>query len=312
MPINFLDSKADRTVCIAGASGFLGRATVEEFSKHGFKVIALTRPTSKTIESSVNGQVKQIKGTIHEWVSAIKMEKPSSVLSFDWSGVEKELRNDQDLQKSNIERIARLAEASVVAGATNFVSFGSQAEVGPSEHPILESALDDPQSAYGSTKIATRQKLELLLQGTGTDFTWGRIFTIYGPGDARDSLITQIIKSLLQNECFDISEPFKRWSFLEVSDFAKAIYILHENSVHSRIINIGNPDLSTIGEMATRLGAALGLPQNILKSDNKEQTSSELSWIPDTSTLSSLSWAPNVPLNVGLENTVRWWKQLIK
>lgn len=312
MPINFLDSKANRTVCIAGASGFLGRATVEEFSKYGFKVIALTQTTSKTLESSVNGQVKQIKGTIHEWVSAIKMEKPRSVLSFDWSGVEKELRNDQDLQESNIERIARLAEASVVAGATNFVSFGSQAEVGPSEHPILESAVDDPQSAYGSAKIATRQKLELLLQGTGTEFTWGRIFTIYGPGDARDSLITQIIKSLLQNESFEISEPFKKWSFLEISDFAKAIYILHENSVHSRIVNIGNPDFSTIGEMATRLGAALGLSQNILKSDNKEQPSFELSWIPDTSTLYSLSWAPNVPLNVGLENTARWWKQLIK
>ena len=311
MPINSLDPKADRTICIAGASGFLGRAAVEKFSRHGYKVIALIRPTSKSIIPGVNSEVKQIRGTIQDWVAAIAAEKPSSVLSFDWSGVERELRNDLVLQESNIDRVSRLAAAAVLAGATNFVSFGSQAEVRPSKHPILESALDDPQSAYGSAKIAARNRIAILLEGTDTRFTWGRIFTIYGPGDARESLITQLIKSLLQNESFAISEPSKRWSFLEINDFADAIYVLNENPQPSGIINIGNSNFSTIGEVADKIGKVLGLPRNILKSDDKAPESSQLSWIPDTSTLSSLSWAPRVPLDAGLENTVRWWKQLI-
>ena len=309
MPINSLDLKVNRTICVAGASGFLGQATVEEFSRRGFKVIALTRPTSRTLESLPSGSVTQIRGTVDDWVRAIETERPISIFSFDWNGVTSGSRDDRLLQESNLDRVGRLAQAASSFGVKNFISLGSQAEVRPSIAPILENAVDDPQNFYGTAKVNTRKQIQGILEGCETRFIWGRIFTIYGPGDTRNSLITQLIKSLLKNETFTVSEPSKMWSFLEVSDFLEALYLLHESSNISGIVNIGNPIPTTIGEVSEEIGRRFGLVQNVLKLEKEIEVGTQITWIPDTHTLSGLSWRPKIQLSEGLENTIGWWKQ---
>jgi len=306
---NSLDTTKRQTICITGASGFLGSSAVRKFASKGYRVIALTRPTSKSLHSVADDQVKQVRGTIDDWVSVIKAEKPTTVLSFDWSGVERELRADQSLQEANIERVCKLAEAATSVGARNFMAFGSQAETKPSFLPILETELDEPQSEYGAAKIATREKIQAILAGTTTRFLWARIFTVYGPGDTRDSFITGLIRKLSLSENYEISEPSKKWSFLEVSDFAEALYLLHGDDRISGVVNIGNPDSSTIGEVADFIGESLGKSEYIKKLTFADPNPTDSAWIPDTKTLNRLLWKPIVPLNLGLQNTVRWWER---
>jgi len=310
MSITPLHSKTESAICVAGASGFLGQAIVREFSKRGYKVIALTRSNSNVLTKNTSGAIVQIRGTIQDWVSAIELEKPKTIISVDWTGVARELREDNSLQESNINRVGLLAQAAKSSMAANFFAFGSQAEVSPSTQAILESAVDDPQNSYGRAKISTRKLLQKIFEGSDTRLIWGRIFTIYGPGDKRDSLITQQIKSLLANQIFTIENPSKRWSFLEIDDFADAIYTLHENSHARGIINIGNPESVSIATVSDQIAKLLGLSNMVLKVNQQNPNFSQLSWIPHTSTLSNLRWVPKTPLELGLENTLSWWKQL--
>ena len=310
MSITSQHPNAENLICVAGASGFLGQAIVKEFSKRGFKVIALTRSNSKLLDKKAFGAIVQIRGAIEDWVSAIELEKPKTIISVDWTGVARELREDEILQESNINRVGLLAQAAKSSMAENFIAFGSQAEVSPSIQSILESAVDDPQNSYGGAKVSTRKLVQKILEGGDTRFIWGRIFTIYGPGDKRDSLITQQIKSLLANQTFTIENPSKKWSFLAIDDFAEALYTLHENSMARGVINIGNPESVTIGSVSDQISNLLGLPNMVLKLNQQNPNSPQLSWIPDTSTLSNLRWAPKIPLELGLENTLNWWKQL--
>jgi len=310
--VNPSHTEGSKTVCITGASGFLGRATVTKFAARGFKVLALTRPTSDPLKFDLRDQVTEIRGSIDEWVSIIEKENPISVLSYDWAGVEGELRRDRLLQEINIARVCRLAKAAKSVGVKNFITFGSQAEIDPSSLPILESAIDAPQSNYGVAKIAARKEIQSILGDSETRFLWGRVFTVYGPGDTRETLITQLIRKLIIGEDFEIIQSFKKWSFLFLDDFTEAIYALHEHQSVSGVINIGNPTISTIGEAADLIGEILEKSQHISKSHATNSTVSDLTWIPDIPTLLRLSWSPKVSLNVGLENTADWWKQLPK
>ena len=308
--IDSLEPEHNRTICIAGASGFLGKATMDAFTKRGFNVIALTRLESKSIVRLHNEQVEEFKGTVDDWIEVIQNRNPQTVFSFDWEGVESGSRNDQALQNSNVIRIGQLAEASRLSGVANFISFGSQAEVQPSTDPILETVEDNPQSFYGEAKVKARNEIMDLLSGSKTRFLWGRIFTIYGPGDSRDSLVTQLVNAMLRNENFTLKQPNKKWSFLEVTDYLEAILLLHGDSTTAGIVNIGNPDSTKIGELAEEIATKFGTPQNIEKLQDLEDLENQMSWIPDTSALSRLSWKPQVELGVGIENVIRWWKQL--
>lgn len=310
MPTVSHASKSDGTICVAGANGFLGKAIVGEFVRRGFKVIALTRENCDPLETGNQGNIFQIRGTIHDWVAVIKSEEPRSVISVDWAGVAKESRDDLLLQQSNIERVSLLAQAAKDSGVQNFIAFGSQAEVGPSENLILESARDEPQNSYGDAKIETRKQVQSILEEGGTRFIWGRVFTIYGPGDVRESVVSELIKSLLANQTFTLKFPLKKWSFLAIQDFVEAVYILHESLHTSGVINIGHPEHQTIETIADQLSEIYGLPNKILKSNLKNPDYSHLTWIPETSTLSKLSWSPKIPLNLGLANTLRWWEQI--
>ena len=75
-------------------------------------------------------------------------------------------------------------------------------------------------------------------------------------------------------------------------------------------MNIGNPGSTKIGELAEEIATKFGTPQNIEKLQDLEDLENQMSWIPDTSALSRLSWKPQVELGVGIENVIRWWKQL--
>ncbi len=298
-----------RIICISGASGFLGNAAIHKFARSGYKVVALSRPTSKFIPWDHDDAVVQINGTVDDWISVIKEEKPAHVISFDWSGVSRESRDDSLQQESNVDRVSRLAEVSKSVGAKSFMALGSQAEIKPSIHTISESEADEPQSLYGVAKITTRQQIQSILAESETRFIWGRVFTVYGPGDIRDSLITQLIKKLRSNENFDISNPNGLWSFLYIDDFTEAIYALHKDIRISGIVNIGNPKSSKIGEVVDHIAASLGKSRNVTKSVSTDPKAMDLTWIPDTSTLTGLDWSPKISLNTGLENTIRWWEQ---
>lgn len=312
MEENSFTEKSSKVICITGASGFLGNAVAFKFARSGYRVLALSRVSSLTPACATHNNVTNIQGSVDDWIFAIEREKPISVFSFDWAGVERESRDDEILQESNIERVTRLAGAAKSAGSKTFMSFGSQAEIRPSLDAILESANDDPQSSYGAAKIATRKQIKIELQGSETRFLWGRIFTVYGPGDTRDSLITQIIRTLSINGQYVVNDPLKKWSFLEIEDFEEAIYRLHEAGHVAGIVNIGNPTPSTIGDVVDCLGEIFDQPQKVIKRNPTDPLASLFSWIPDTSTLSNLDWIPKVWLGAGLKETVLWWRQLPK
>lgn len=295
-------------ICVTGATGFIGRALVHKLESSGYQVLALSRTKMESSENQ-SKRISYIHGSFADWVQAIENTKPNVFISCDWSGVGKDVRRDPG-QNENYHRIVKLAETAAEAGAETFLTFGSQAEVDPSNKKIPEDTKESAQSEYGKAKIKTRESLGEIFKETSTRFVWGRVFTIYGPGDTRETLITEGIKKCLANEEYPVANPNKVWSFLYIEDFLNAVVLILENKSISGIINIGNPEVTQIGLAAKMIAELPNQSHEINYETTNKISHVEPTWIPETKTLSELSWSPRVDFKEGLLNTFHWWKKL--
>ena len=296
-----------KIVCVSGVTGFLGQAIVIKLNELGYSILALSRGPVVNRLTNVTSSIHYVSGTIDEWERAIKQFCPSVIISCDWEGVSKDQREDPN-QDLNCERVARLGQLAVELDAKIFLTFGSQAEVAPSENLISESCHENSQNFYGSAKIRLHKSLNHIASNSITKIIWGRIFTIYGPGDTRNSIVTEGIRKIISGEDFIIQHPNRKWSFLYIDDFTNAILKILENEVLSGVVNIGNPVATDLGLISEIIFKSLSLEHEQYIPAQNADLESALTWIPRTETLSSLGWQPETTIHEGISKTIEWWR----
>ena len=296
-----------KIVCVSGVTGFLGQAIVLKLNELGYSILALSRGPVVNRLTNVTSSIDYVSGTIDEWEQAIRQFRPNVIISCDWEGVSQEQRKDpkQDL---NCERVARLGKLAVEVNAETFLTFGSQAEVAPSENLIHESTQEDAQNFYGLAKIKLHKALNFIASNSITRIIWVRIFTIYGPGDIRKSIVTEGIRKAIAGEDFIIQHPHRKWSFLYIDDFTNAILKILENEVLTGVVNIGNPVATDLGLISEIIFKSLNLEHEQYIPAQNADLDSALAWIPKTETLSSLGWQPETTIHGGISKTIEWWR----
>ena len=295
-------------VCVTGSSGFLGKALVNELRRSGYQVLALSRTSDKNGSNVDFLKTQTIAGSFGDWENAIMNFLPEIIISCDWSGVSKEER-DSPLQILNTERVAKLAKLAAKLKVRTFLTFGSQAETAPSANKIPEQCIQVAQNQYGLSKIELKQLLIKIFTNTETELIWGRIFSVYGPGDTRESIVTRSIKDALEGNFTLITNPNLDWSFLYIDDFTEAVLTLLQNISVPSEVNIGHEKPvklqsinDTLGEIFDHKPVTEMVHQNISEFEN-------LSWIPETGTLINFGWEPKTTLSEGIQETVKWWRQ---
>ena len=296
-----------KLVCVSGSTGFLGRALVLKLYDHGYRVLALSRQSSEDKFLRVGATIDCVSGTIDDWEKAIGSFRPDVIISCDWEGVGQEFRK-QAVQNLNCERISRLGKIAVQVKAKMFLSFGSQAEIAPSTESIDESALESPQNFYALAKIEALKTLKLIAANSVTKIVWGRVFTVYGPGDTRKSIVTEGIRKAMSGEEFQIENPNLKWSFLYIDDFTDAILRILEKEDLSGVINIGNPVATNLGLVNEEIFKSLDIKPWYNNVTHKSSVDSAITWIPKTETLFSLGWHPQTTFSEGILKTVDWWR----
>lgn len=295
-----------KLVCVSGVTGFLGQAIVFKLNELGYRILALSRRPVEYQFTNVASSIVYVSGTIDEWEQAIRRFRPNVVISCDWEGVSQDRREHSE-QNLNCERVARLGQLAVEVNSEIFLTFGSQAEVAPSEDLIDESAQDFSQNFYGSAKVKLHKSLNRIATNSSTKVIWARIFTIYGPGDTRKTIVTEGIRSAISGEKFVVQHPNRKWSFLYIDDFTNAILKILENKDLSGVINIGNPVATELGLVSEIISNGLNLEPERNNPVENADLDSVFTWIPKTETLSSLGWQPETSIHEGISKTIEWW-----
>jgi GDP-L-fucose synthase len=142
---------------------------------------------------------------------------------------------------------------------------------------------------------------------------------LYGPGDNFDLLSSHVVPALIAKmhaakeagapevEIWGTGKP--RRELLHVDDLADACVHLLKVYSGEMHINVGCGEDLTIAELAEKIREAVGFAGRLRY--NAERPDGTPRKLLDTSRLEALGWRPKVPLEEGLADAYRWYRERV-
>ena len=222
------------TLAITGATGFVGRALLDEAGKRDLEVRALTRrPQAKS------RGVEWVSGDLHDRKALARLVRNAEAV-IHVAGVVN-THDPMGFHLGNVEGTMALVEAAVAAGVPRFVFVSSLA----AREPAL--------SKYGASKA----RAEKLVKASGLDWTIVRPPAIYGP---RDREILDMFRAARWGVV--PMPPPGRVSMIHVADLARLLLALAppgERVTHQVFEpDDGKPEGWSHRELARAIGWAVG------------------------------------------------------
>lgn len=295
-------------LAVTGATGFVGRALLEQTCRRGIPVRALARREQAPCEG-----VEWLRGDLADEEALGRLVMGASAV-LHIAGVVN-TPDPMGFHVGNVTGTETLVEAARKAGVRRFIFVSSL------------SAREPGLSAYGRSK----RQAEEVVQASGLEWTIVRPPAIYGPGDREMLELFRAARWGLVP-----MPPPGRASVVHVADLARLLLALvpASNLTEGRIFE---PDDGRAGgwshrELAEAIGAAVGrrvwvphLPQQalllaarldrLLRGDRAKLTPDRVGYMshPDWVCSSadvppSALWRAEVPTEEGLAETARWYR----
>jgi UDP-glucose 4-epimerase len=296
------------TVALTGATGFVGKATLDRLLQGGWNVRALTRR-----DQPKQGGVKWIEGALDRPESlATLCEGADAVLHI--AGIVN-APDRAGFEAGNVTGTANMLAAAKAAGIKRFV------------HVSSLSAREPQLSDYGASKAMA----EKLVATSMLDWTMIRPPGVYGPAD------TEVFEMFrMASRGFCLLPPPGLGSWIHVDDLARLLVALlpaHEDAT-ARIFEAddGEPGGWTHEGFARAIGWALGkrittfnAPRPLLKfaawgdrlvrgkkaklTPDRASYMSHPDWVIDRNAAPPAAlWKPLIDTRDGLKMTARWYK----
>ena len=308
-------------VLVTGAAGFIGSHAAERFQKEGMQVTGIDNFSDyyDVALKCENAEVLQKLG-----VETLKMDlremKHYGQLSLDYDFIVHFAAHPgisagstfKDYYSNNItgtENILNFAK-----GVTNLKHFFfiSTSSVYGLEATFPETAIPNPGSDYGRTKLEG-EKLLLKEHNAGRlNSTILRLFSVYGPRERPDKLYSKLISCGLNNEVFEIFEGSEKHtrSFTYVGDIVEGIFqaVSRHQNLNGEIINLGANEEYTTLEGIRLVEELLGknIPLKVVAARKGDQLGTSAN-IEKARRL--LGYDPGTSLREGLIKQVEWFKQ---
>ena len=300
-------------VLVTGGGGFLGAQVVRVLAADGATVTAVGRPGVEPWRlTDVLDDFEYVAVDLTDTGAAeraLKEAAPDVVCDLAWHGVGNRSHADPVQISANLHPRLSLVGAAAQAGVKRWIGLGSQAEYGPQTGAIDETCPPTPVTLYGTVKLCVGMLGHKIAMAAGMEFAWLRLFSSYGPMDAPGWLIPQVTLALLRGESPKLTAGTQKWDYLFVEDAARAVA---DAVVATRLDGVYN------------LGAGQGVPVREIVETIRDLVDPELRLafgaIPfgpnqimhleaDITKLSAATgWQPTTPLGVGLDRTVRWYR----
>jgi nucleoside-diphosphate-sugar epimerase len=229
---------------LSGASGVLGFALIKKIFEAGNKVSLLAR-SEKSLVHILEEFGRESFDSLH-FIDLCDYFLNTFDLSGDvfihlaWAGVEKEARNNIEVQMKNVQYTLDAIKLAKRAGCHTFVGAGSQAEFADSNTPMGSQTPTIPNSAYGAAKLAAGQMGRLLAESMGIRFYWFRIFSLFGPFDREYSFIMVMLKKFLRDEELIMTSGEQIWDYLYSFDAASIVLNVLNSNTNECYFSLGS------------------------------------------------------------------------
>ena len=208
---------------------------------------------------------------------------------------------------NNVDASQQLLEACVGLPLHRFVYASSSSIYGDNAAiPMRETAVPQPVSPYGVTKLAAEQLCYLYKVNHGVPTTSLRYFTVYGPRQRPDMGFHRFISAAISGDpvtLYGDGEQTRDFTF--VTDAVAATAAAGDQGVPGRAYNVGGGSRVSINQVLDIIGRVAGRPLNVRR--EPAQKGDMRDTFADTALAGAdLGFAPTVSLEEGIEAEYRW------
>jgi nucleoside-diphosphate-sugar epimerase len=226
-------------VLVTGSNGLIGRHAVAALTAAGHTVIALGRSPSPRASSFLAADLLDER----QMLAAVDAARAEALLHLAWVTEHGRFWRASE----NLDWLAaslRLARRFVEGGGARIVTAGTCAEYDWRRLPDdgicreAETPLASP-FLYGVAKDALRRTLEAYAAEAGVSYAHGRVFFVYGEGEAPGRLVPSVIRALRAGEVPKTTEGRQIRDFVSSSDLGAAFAALVTSEVQGAV-NMGS------------------------------------------------------------------------
>lgn len=237
-----------KTAVITGSTGAIGTALCAKLIKEGVKVYAVCRRDSTRTDRLPEGAELVFCGLDELSELSGKIDHADVFYHFAWAHTIGAGRNDMYSQTDNIRYTLDAVKAAKALGCECFVGAGSQAEYGRHSGPLTPDTPCFPENGYGMAKLCAGQMSREMCGEYGIRHVWARILSVYGPYDGEKTMITSVIRSLLNGEEPPLTEGGQMWDYLFSGDAAEALYLMWLKGKNGSVYPLGSGTVRSLRE----------------------------------------------------------------
>jgi nucleoside-diphosphate-sugar epimerase len=224
------------------------------------------------------------------------------------AGVRKSWGADFQIYTSNnVDASQRLLEACVNRPIHRFVYASSSSLYGDNvEIPMRETALPQPVSPYGVTKLAAEQLCHLYFVNHGVKTASLRYFTVYGPRQRPDMAFHRFIRASLDGTPVTLyGDGEQTRDFTYVADAVAATIAAGDRGVPGRAYNVGGGSRVSMNTVIDIIGRVAGRPLQVRREPSQKGDMRD-TYADTTLARQDLGFAPSITLEQGIEAEYRW------
>lgn len=313
--ISTLQSKR---ILITGATGFIGRCAGRVLNDAGATVFGIARHPPAVTPSYIDLHTLDMLDA--EALKRLMCElQPQFVIHLAASRTRVAdvgaFREGYDL---NLKITLNLVEACLSSSALphRLIYLGSCEEYGQCKTPFEESMREAPASAYGASKLAATQLLQVLARSRNFPAVILRPSVVYGPEQHQDMFLPALITALLGGDDFAMTAGEQTRDYVYLEDVVEAIASSLVASLASgTIINIGSGVPIQMKQLALVVAQCIGCgAQDLLRPGERNYRPGEPMeyWASNTIASRLLGWRPCTPLDVGIARTVASFRERVR
>lgn len=281
-------------ILVTGISGFIGKHVYNRLIKTKLDFHVTSRTTQPNMK---NCHLLDILNH-HDTQLLMEKIKPDVLIHLAWDVTHGEFWSSAK-NISYAEASINLFGSFLNHGGKKIIAAGTCAEYPAANIPVLED-LDyhGELSEYGKAKKTVCQFLNSCQINKAIDFTWFRIFGLFGPGEDERRFFPSVINAVRAGVRFETKNPETFFDYVYVDDLACFI-VACINRAGLGNINIGTGNAIAMLDLYTTIEAYLKTNSiNIIKTINKPSQNSR---IPNCEKLQKNGF--NFSLQNGLEQT---------
>jgi GDP-L-fucose synthase len=298
-------------IYIAGHTGLVGSAILRHLERLGYSNIITTSHAAldltdaqKTMEFFQKGKPEYV------FCAAAKV-----------GGLHANDAFMVDFAMENLKIAVNVIDSAYKNGVKKLLYLGSSC-IYPRECPqpikeeyLLTAPLEPTNEGYALAKIIGVKLCDYYKKQYGADFISCMPANLYGPHDCYDESKNHVVPALIRrfhNSKVNNLPSVKIWGsgkarreFMYIDDAAEACVFLMNNYSGPGIINIGNGNDTSIGELAQIISSVIEYKGKI------EFDTSKPDGMPrrclDSSRILNMGWKAQTPFRQGLEKAYQWY-----